>query len=862
MRSTGMPSHLLPGLGLLALAGTAASVELPIVRVSIGPDGAIVERSGILPKDDAVVGGLPVGIDPSRLTLTIAGIDTPPAIRLEMPAPAPLPPPDAAWQARLVAAQAAFDAAQPALDLADLRARLARSVLALLPPLPEPEDTPPAADAATTVAHPVPTRAAQESMLRFVTANLTAAAAERGAALRARSAARALLIALDEERERARPAQAFAARLPLPEAAGRLVRLRYAVERAAWAPAYRIEAAGGSAVLVHEALIDVPRDQGWTQGMLELVTRQPGEDLLLRDLQVPVLELGDEVVTERVGGRRRSVSMHGGSKGSESAVDAGLRSARNHAAPDGSWPAGAWTAHATALNTLAFLGAGYDHRTPNRYKSVVAAAVRWLSDHDVAPDLPGQALVAMALAEAFAMSSDEALKPHAERALAALADRVAGRHELDAAIYRRGALAGPELLVWTTMAAKSAMAAGLAQAQVARINAAIDALIPDLEGHADREEARISRLVVDAFRGRMRGDYANQPPVSEWIERVPAWLKEGRPELVYFATLGLFQYGGDAWGLWNSGVRDRLVELNVIGERSGWLAASPYPAGENAAMAMLTLPLEVYYRYAQVGKDASGKGLFANRAPTMSVPELPPLPGLAQASQHWPMRIDAGPARLVDGQRVRVVLGRTPLPGRIAVRAAPADGAGAWRILDSRNPLAVPLLGGEAEVIVDGERLGAAALPFTEPGRPLALALGRDDRVQVARSEERSDDEAWGKRSRTYTVTYRVDAPPGLYDSIRIDEAMPAPQDGSIQLVSLSPAIAGDELDRRLVEDPVWHLDVDLRKPPAKAAISWQLRHAATIRPQISSRPSATENQQPALEVEAGDQADDAGAKP
>lgn len=852
-----MRHALLPRLGLVALAGTAVAAELPIVRITIGPDGAVVERAGVMPKDDAVVGGLPVGIDPERLSLTIDGLDTPPAVRLEMPPPAPLPPADPAWLKRLAEAQAAFDTAQPALDLADLHAHLARSVLNLLPG-GSPDQT--VGERPATAALPVPAAAMQSALLGFVTANLTKAADERAAALRTRAIARARLIALDEERERQRPAQRFAASLPLPGSAGRMVRLRYAVERAAWAPVYRIEVSGGTASLVHEALIDVPRDQGWTQGRLELITRQPGDDLLLKDLQVPVLELGDEVVTERIGGRKRAVGRGGGSKGSESSVHAGLRSARLAMAADGSWPCGASTAHATALNALSFLGAGFDHKSPNRYRQTMELAVRWLRDHDLAGDLAGQALTAMALAEAFAMTADESVKPHAERALAALADRVALRHELDVAIYRRGPMAGPELLAWTTMAAKSALAAGLDQAQAGRINTVVDALLPDLDGHADRDEARVARLVVDAFRGRMRENYDNQPPVSEWLERMPQWFQQGRPELVYFATLGLFQYGGDAWQLWNANARDRLVQLNSVGERSGWLAASPYPLGGNLAMPLLTLPLEVYYRYAQVSKvGSSGTAMFGNRAPTMSVPELPPLPGLSAASEHWPLRIDAGPARLVDGQRMRVVIGRTALPGRIGLRAVPADGAGAWRMLHSRNPLSVPLLGGEAEVVVDGERLGAAPLPFTEPGRPLLLALGRDDRVQVARSEERKDDEAWGKRSRTTTVSYRIDAPAGLYDAIRIDEAMPLPQDGSIQLVSLDPPIAGDELDRRLVEDPVWHLDVDLRKPPAKAAISWQLRHPANVRPLVQVK----QEQAPLNQLD--DQADgepDPGAKP
>jgi hypothetical protein len=844
---------LLPGCLLLA-AVRATAADLPIVRIIIGPDGALVERAGTLPVGDEVVDGLPVGIDPTRLAVTIDGLDTPPAIRLILPTPPPLPPPDAAWQQRLTAAQAAFNAAQPVIDLAEMRMRLARSVLLLLPGAASSDaasDQPGTAPQAVlerpnTTGQPVPSAEGQQALVRFISGNIAKADSDIAAARSARQTARAQLIALDAELERARPQQTFSAQLPLPGAGGRVVRLRYAVERASWAPVYRVEAAGGRATLLREALIDVPRDQNWTRGKLELVTRPPADDLILKDLQVPTLELGDEVVTTRPSGKHRAIALGGGSRASESSVDAGLRAMRTKQGNDGAWASGPWTAHATALSTLALLGAGYDHKMPSKYRPVVAAALGWLSAHLSAPDLAAQALTTIVLAEAFAMSNDADLKPHAEHALSILADRVAGRHELEVAIYRRAPMAGPELVAWVALAIRCARAAALAPAPIERLSAEVDALIPELDGHSDRDQAAVAKLAAEIFNGHRHGTEGHQPPVSEWLEHSSAWIQEGHPDLVYFATLGLFQVGGDAWGMWNAAIRDKLVQLNIVGERSGWLAASPYALGEAAARAMLMLPLEVYYRYSRVGAASVEGGLFANRQSGPMIPELAPLPNPGVAAEHWPVRIDAGEARLVDGCRMRVELGRTALPGRITLRAVPAVGSGAWRVLSTSNPLAVPLLRGEAEVVVEGERLGTTELPFTEPGKPLALVLGRDDRVQLVRSEERKDDEAWGKRTRTYTVNLRVDAPPGLYDTIRIDEAMPTPQDGSIQLVSLVPAIATEILDRTLIVDPVWHLDLDLRKPPALTAIVWQLRYPATVRPQLAQAPDAPQANLPA----------------
>ncbi len=845
-----MPHPLLPRLGCLALAmSCAAGVELPITAIAIGPEGAVVERAGTLPPGDEVVDGLPLGLDPNRLSLVIAGLDSPPALRLVLPVPAREELADPAWQQRLAAAQEAFDAAQPLIDLAEQRKRLARAVLALLPesvtargagPVagdpgaggarPEPMLSRP-----ETAATPVTGGRELQALLQFVTDNATRAEDESAAARRARLQVRATLIALDQERERAHPPRRQSAQLPLPGAGGRAVRLRYTIDRASWAPVYRIEVADGRAELVREALIDVPRDQDWNQGELTLVTRTPGSGLTLKELQVPVLELSDEVVTERSGGgKQRAIARGGGSLASESYVNTALRQAQKRIGEDGSWPAGAWTAHATALRTLVFLGAGYDHRTPNRYRHVVDAALSWLCHHETAGDIAGQALTALALAEAWAMTGDAAVKPSAERALAHLTDLACRGPDLELALYHRGAMAGPQLLGWVTLAWKSALAGNLDSALTTQLGAEIARLLPELDGHANRDEAGVTRLLVEIFLGRQRSGQGHQPPVSEWLEHATRWFQDGRPELAYFATLGMFQSGGDAWVKWNGTMRDKLVELQDVGLRNGWAAATPSPLGEDAAMALLALPLEVYYRYSRIDvTDGPGNRLFGNRMPTMRMPDLPPLPDLASAARSWPVSFAAGPAHLVAGQRMRILLGRTPLPGRLSLHANPADGSGAWRVLRTTNPLGTPLLAGALEVVVDHERLGTAALPFTEPGRPLNLELGRDERVLVTRSEERSDDEAWGKRTRTFRVHLRVDAPPGLYQTIRIDEAMPVPANPSIQLVSVDPAIAPDVLDRRLVEEPVWHLDLDLATPPARGQLSWQLRYPATLRPAV-----------------------------
>ena len=853
-------------LPVVLLARPGWGADLPIVQVTIGPQGAVVERAGLLAPGDEVLSNLPADVDLTHVQLTIDGVDTPPALRLDLPPPALLPAPDQAWLAREATARAAFDACQPAMDCADLRIQLARSVLALLPvppaapgiavqanPAPQaPEPAqPPGLTAAPALETPIPrpggfdlplpATSDQQALLHFVAGNLARAQIERHAAAQARLAAQTQLEQLDHEREQGRPPQVLSASMRLAGSGGHRVRLRYLVDQSAWTPCYRVEVAGGRVTLVSEALIDVPRDQHWDAGRLNLVTRAPADALLLRELTIPVLELGNEVVVERQLQRRRVRYGYGAARGSDSVVDAVLRLNRQTMDPGGFWTDGEWTLHATALTLLSFLGAGYDQATPNTYQATITAGLDWLRAQPIQPDLMGAALQLLVLSEAAGLSNDPQATAGAEALLSELLVRVVHNRELDATIFRRGPGAGPECMAWVLMAARSAQSAGLDAGRCHSLQEAVLALVPQLIGHSDTDATAITRLLVMTMTHGVHGETLGQPPVSAWLDHLDSWLADGRPELLYLATLGLFQYGGDAWQMWNGVVRNRLAIMHEAGLRNGFEALTPDPMGEAWARTMLTLPLEIYYRYSRLDNGrAVRSGLFGSRS-GLPDPSLEPLPDVTALAHHWPVQFTIGPAPLLDGQRSRVVLSRTELPGPVRLRAAPLDGDGAWRELVTSNPLSAPLLEGPLDVVVDGERVGTGSLPFTEPGAALALELGRDDRVLVHRSEVHQDEEAWGKRTRTYTVRFAVEAPAGLYPSIRIDEAMPVPTDASIQLLSLDPAISAQDLDRHLVEDPVWHLDLSLTTAQPRAILTYQLHYPETVDPQSQSSPPSPE---------------------
>jgi hypothetical protein len=98
----------------------------------------------------------------------------------------------------------------------------------------------------------------------------------------------------------------------------------------------------------------------------------------------------------------------------------------------------------------------------------------------------------------------------------------------------------------------------------------------------------------------------------------------------YYATLAIYQHGGEPWSKWNAKVRDRIVALqNTVGHQIGsWDPdRSPYGAkgGRIYCTTLAALSLEVYYRYLRL----------------YDAPKIPLEPGAT------PERLQTGPPRSV-----------------------------------------------------------------------------------------------------------------------------------------------------------------------------------------------------------------------
>jgi hypothetical protein len=161
------------------------------------------------------------------------------------------------------------------------------------------------------------------------------------------------------------------------------------------------------------------------------------------------------------GGKRRALAKGGGSRASESAVDAALRWFKRHQSPNGMWdvekypvncteqpkcePGSAASSNGSDANVamtgyavLCFLGAGYDHKTPNKYKATVQKGLEYLRSVQKADGLMGNrnyenAVATMALAEAYAMTNDPDLKGPAQNGLKVVLARQSKDSKGDAA---------------------------------------------------------------------------------------------------------------------------------------------------------------------------------------------------------------------------------------------------------------------------------------------------------------------------------------------------------------------------------------------------------------------------------------------
>jgi hypothetical protein len=320
------------------------------------------------------------------------------------------------------------------------------------------------------------------------------------------------------------------------------------------------------------------------------------------------------------------VRQLGGSDATEQAVAGALNWFVRHQEPDGRWSCkkhGGEEGHdaaATGAAMLCFFGWGAKHNADGPYRKPIAQAVAW-----VLPRVAGngnltgldqtnmydQGIGTMALAEAYGVTKDPALREPLQRAVDLI---VRAQHRAHGGWrYTPGAAQGDTSVGgWQVMALVSARMAG--------VN------VPD-------ESLRLARKWFDLVgSGPAAGHYSylnddrratpcmtsvgmfcqqlfQVPPHDPRQESAASFLAAAMPDPTrrdyyywYYGTIALYQHQGPVWEAWNEKMKHLLITSQVKGgEHAGsWEPDCRWTRGRGGRVlstAFSTLSLEVYYRY-------------------------------------------------------------------------------------------------------------------------------------------------------------------------------------------------------------------------------------------------------------------------
>jgi hypothetical protein len=379
-------------------------------------------------------------------------------------------------------------------------------------------------------------------------------------------------------------------------------------------------------------------------------------------------------------GHHRAVGINGGTHDSENAVDSALRWFKRHQSPNGMWDAEKYPANCTAnpkcepgslaaangsdaniamtgYALLCFMGRGYDHKTPSRFKATVQKGLEYLRSVQKPDGLLGvrnyeHAVATYALSDAFSMTQDESLRDPAQRAVNVLISRQAKDAAKNADKGYGGLgwdyeLANParndsSVSGWCVMALKSALSADLkvgtsmdgAKKWLERAwkaankdwmkltdpyaatssfpyvwDATSDAVQIVPPGSAMHDMAPVGALCA-VFLGHHAGD----PMLESLCNHISRYQFPTKypcnTYYLYYDTAAMFQAGGERWKRWNGTVRDMLVKAQRSGDDcfdGSWDPQGTVFHGNEVGRVLSTayccLCLEVYYRQAIVGHE-------------------------------------------------------------------------------------------------------------------------------------------------------------------------------------------------------------------------------------------------------------------
>jgi hypothetical protein len=333
---------------------------------------------------------------------------------------------------------------------------------------------------------------------------------------------------------------------------------------------------------------------------------------------------------------------YGGTDYSERAVALGLAWVARQQQQDGSWHFDVDTskedAAATGMALLAFLGVGETHQQPKKYEKTIKRGLDCLIKNQAtrgadagrftpASNMYGHAIATLAMVEAYALTGDAALKPHAQAAIDYIQKAQAGDGSWG---YRAQAETGDtSILGWQLQALYAAKLTDLT-VDPKVIKKAIDFLNKVASGENKAMYAYTPQssanpgtsLTAVGLWCRVRFD-SWTPDNAGMTEGVAGLLKRGlgadgtQPDtyFLHYTTQVMRDAGGEDWKTWNEGkkqadgtrkggFRDTLINLQVRKDgptQGSWEPDSSHigrACGRVGTTALNIIALEVYYRYA------------------------------------------------------------------------------------------------------------------------------------------------------------------------------------------------------------------------------------------------------------------------
>lgn len=377
-----------------------------------------------------------------------------------------------------------------------------------------------------------------------------------------------------------------------------------------------------------------PRDSA-PAGALLTSSREPVTPRLLTE--IPGLRLPSETEPPKsmfpqraVEQRRNLVEQHGGSEKTEEAVAAALKWLADHQSPGGAWEGDNFDERCgecggeteaqvdiglTGLSLLCFLGADHNHVEDGPYRQTVQRAVDWLlSQQQSDGNLLGQetmyshGIATIALAEAYGITREQRLREPVKKAIDFIH---AARSSAGGWRYEPGQPGDTSVAGWQLMALRSARQAGIevsaegfehARRWLDRVSRPSK---PGLYSYQPGREFTPAMTAEGMFMQQVLGLGRDDPrirgSVNFILKNLPDWEESPNTYYWYYATLAMFQQGGNDWRRWN----ERLVpQLLGHQHKSGRKSGSWDPEGEWAGVggrvyqtALCALMLEVYYRY-------------------------------------------------------------------------------------------------------------------------------------------------------------------------------------------------------------------------------------------------------------------------